>query len=207
MIPKWEKFPENMKKNFYVKEHYDCLLTKKKYLLIKRMFDVLIWFLLIYILFDIMVIIGIIIKCTSKGPVLYKQERITQYGKKFYIYKFRTMEENSENSGSITCANDPRVTSFGRFLRKFRIDEWPQLLNVLVGDMTFVGTRPEIQKYVDKYNDEMMATLVLPAGVTSLASIEFRDEENFFQDRENIDKIYMEEVLPKKMEYNIFNFM
>ena len=210
MIPEWKKIPEKLKNN-YVKKYYNCLIQKKNSLILKRLFDISLSIILILLLSPLMVIISIIIKLTSKGPVYYKSKRITQYGKVFYMFKFRTMEVDSDLKGKLTTKNDQRVTKVGKFLRKFRIDEFPQLINILLGQLSFVGTRPEDPKYVAEYSDEMVATLLLPAGVTSIACINFRDEDEFFTSLDNVDQIYMNDVLPQKMKYNFdylnkFNF-
>ena len=160
--------------------------------------------ILILILSPVLIIISIIIKKEDGGSVFYRQVRITQYGKEFKIFKFRTMVEGADKIGSlVTRDEDVRITRVGRALRKYRLDELPQLFNILIGDMTFVGTRPEVPKYVEKYTDEMMATLLLPAGVTSEASIMFKDEDKFISKEIDADKVYVEEILPKKMEYNL----
>lgn len=210
MIPKWEKMPDYIK-NKFVKKYYKHIISKKNSLILKRIFDILASVVLIIILLIPMIIISFAIKISSKGSILYKQKRITQYGKEFFILKFRTMQENSDKSGFLTCNNDIRITKIGKILRKFRLDEFPQLINVLIGDMTFVGTRPEVPKYVKKYTDEMLATLILPAGVTSISSINFRNEEKYLENSLDSDKIYLEKILPEKMKYNLeylinFNF-
>ena len=144
------------------------------------------------------------IKLDSKGPVLFKQVRVTSYGKKFKIWKFRTMVNNADKIGTqVTTRGDSRITRVGHLLRKVRLDEFPQLFNVLTGDMTFVGTRPEVPKYVECYTDEMKATLLLPAGITSRASIEYKDEEKLLENAENADTVYVQKVLPEKMKYNL----
>jgi len=149
-------------------------------------------------------IISIAIKMDSKGSVLFRQVRVTQYGKRFRIFKFRTMVNNAEKIGAeVTTKNDIRVTRVGRFLRKFRLDEIPQLFNIIVGDMSFVGTRPEVVRYVEQYTEDMMATLLLPAGVTSEASIEYKGEEGILSCVHEVDKVYVEVVLPEKMRYNL----
>ena len=151
-----------------------------------------------------MAIIAILVKCDSKGPVLFKQTRVTTNGKLFKIWKFRTMVDNAEQIGGlITEANDKRVTKLGEKLRKVRLDELPQVFNVFVGDMSFVGTRPEVVKYVDQYTPEMYATLLTPAGITSLASITYKDNDEFFTDPAMVDKNYMEIILPEKMKLNL----
>lgn len=202
MIPKWEKMPDYFK-NKFVKKYYNYIILKKKSLILKRIFDISASLILIIILLIPMIIISFAIKISSKGRILYKQKRITQYGKEFFIFKFRTMHENSDKSGLLTSNNDPRVTKIGKILRKFRLDEFPQLINILTGDMTFVGTRPEVSKYVKKYTDEMLATLILPAGVTSISSINFRNESEYLENSSDSDKIYLEKILPEKMKYNL----
>lgn len=159
---------------------------------------------LIIVLSPVFLIVAILIKTDSKGPVFYRQERVTQYGKVFKIFKFRTMVQDADKIGTlVTINNDVRVTKIGQRLRKYRLDEIPQLLNIFTGDMTFVGTRPEVPKYVDYYTDEMKATLLLPAGVTSKASIEYKDEEKILKEAENTDEVYVEKILPKKMKANL----
>ncbi|MBO6126567.1 MAG: sugar transferase [Clostridia bacterium] len=190
-------------KNKFVKKYYDYIILKKKSLILKRIFDILASLILIIILLFPMIIISFAIKINSKGRILYKQKRVTQYGKEFFILKFRTMHENSDKSGFLTCNNDKRITKIGKILRKFRLDEFPQLINILLGDMTFVGTRPEVPKYVKKYTDEMLATLILPAGVTSISSINFRNESEYLENSSDPDKIYLEKILPEKMKYNL----
>ena len=203
MLRKWEDLPSFMK-NDEVKEYYDILKNKRISLLLKRCFDIIISIFLLLILFIPMLVIALIIKLDSKGPVFYRQERVTRYGKKFRIHKFRTMINNAEKVGTtVTVGNDSRITKAGRKLRELRLDELPQLLDVLKGDMSFVGTRPEATKYVEKYTNEMFATLLLPAGVTSEASILYKDEAELLEKSDSVDKIYVEEVLPKKMEYNL----
>ena len=147
----------------------------------------------------------------SQGPVFYRQERVTQYGKIFRIFKFRTMISNADQIGAlVTTQNDTRITKVGEKIRKCRLDEIPQLINILIGDMSFVGTRPEVRKYVDAYTDEMKATLLLPAGVTSSASISYRDEDEviskYVDNKHSIDDVYIEKILPEKMKYNLNYF-
>ena len=202
MIPNWKEIPDYFK-NKFVKKYYDYIIFKKKSLILKRIFDILASVTLIIILLIPMIIISCAIKINSKGRILYKQKRVTQYGKEFFILKFRTMHENSDKFGLLTSNNDPRITKIGKILRKFRLDEFPQLINILVGDMTFVGTRPEVPKYVKKYTDEMLATLILPAGVTSISSINFRNESEYLENSSDSDKIYLEKILPEKMKYNL----
>lgn len=211
IITKWDNLPDNMQ-NEEVKKYYDIIKGKKGSLILKRLFDVLASLILLIILSPLFIIFSIMIKLDSKGPIMFKQNRVTENGRIFKIFKFRTMVENADKNGSqVTVKNDNRVTKIGKFLRKFRLDEIPQLINILIGDMSFVGTRPEVPKYVELYTDEMKATLLMKAGVTSLASIKFKDEEKLLQMDGNIDKIYIENILPQKMQYNLeylkrFNF-
>lgn len=203
IIKNWEKLPENLRKD-EVHIYYERLRKKSFSLILKRLFDIIMSLILILILSSVLIIISIIIKKEDGGSVFYRQLRITQYGKAFKIFKFRTMVEGADKIGSLVTRNeDIRITSVGRTLRKYRLDELPQLFNILIGDMTFVGTRPEVPKYVEKYTDEMMATLLLPAGVTSEASIMFKDEDKFISKGIDVDRVYIDEILPKKMEYNL----
>ena len=185
-------------------EYKKILDAKKMSRILKRTFDIVVSAVLLVLLFPVCVIIAAAIKCDSHGKVIYKQERITTNGKKFYIYKFRTMVENADKIGGLlTTSNEKRITKVGGFLRKYRIDEFPQLLNVLKGEMSFVGVRPEVLKYVSQYTDEMFATLLLPAGITSLACIYYKDEAKLLDSAEDADRIYIEQILPGKMYYNL----
>ena len=189
---KWEELPDFMQCD-EVREYYDILSKKKFSLGIKRIFDLVAATGMLVVCAVPMLLIGIRIVSESEGGVFYRQVRVTRYGKKFWIHKFRTM-----------VANDPRVTPTGAFLRKYRLDELPQLFDVLEGNMSFVGTRPEVPKYVGKYTKEMRATLLLPAGITSEASIRYKDEaEELGEKREDTDKVYVEKVLTEKMRYNL----
>ena len=199
----WEDLPDNMK-NDSVKKYYGLLHKKKLSLFSKRVFDIVVAVAVLIMLSPIFIILSLAIKVDSKGPVMFRQVRVTQYGRQFRIFKFRTMVNNADKMGTqVTTKNDARVTKVGKFLRKSRLDEIPQLLNIIFGDMTFVGTRPEVVKYVDKYTDEMMATLLLPAGVTSEASIQYKDEELLLAHADDADETYINEVLPEKMKYNL----
>ena len=207
ILKKWSDIPEDLKNN-KTKMYYDILEKKKTSLIIKKIFDLLLSLILLIILFPVLIVLSIIIKSDSRGPIFYKQERITQYGRTFKIFKFRTMVNNADKIGSlVTLNNDCRITRVGKILRKLRLDELPQLINILKGDMTFVGTRPEVKKYVDMYTDEMKATLLLPAGVTSDASIKYKNEDNvvstYISKGEDLDDIYIKRVLPQKMKYNL----
>ena len=201
---KWEELPDFMQCD-EVREYYDILSKKKFSLGIKRIFDLVAATGMLVVCAVPMLLIGISIVSESEGGVFYRQVRVTRYGKKFWIHKFRTMVANADKIGTaVTVANDPRVTPTGAFLRKYRLDELPQLFDVLEGNMSFVGTRPEVPKYVGKYTKEMRATLLLPAGITSEASIRYKDEaEELGEKREDTDKVYVEKVLTEKMRYNL----
>ncbi len=202
-LRKWEELPDKMRIP-EVRPYWDALNERYGQLVAKRAFDVLGSVGLLAVLSPAMAAAAIAIKVDSPGPVMYRQERVTQYGKRFRIHKFRTMVVNADKMGAlVTSDRDPRITRVGEFLRKYRIDEFPQLIDVLVGDMSFVGTRPEVQKYVDAYEPEWLATLLLPAGVTSRASIEFKDEAELISGVENTDEAYVRLVLPKKMKLNL----
>ena len=211
MLKKFSDLPQDMQ-NDAVKKYYDILSKKKVSLFFKRAFDIVVSLVLLLIIWPILLILAIIIKIDSPGPVFFRQDRVTKYGRRFRIFKFRTMVNNADKMGSlVTTKNDSRVTKVGSVIRKTRIDELPQLFNIFLGDMTLVGTRPEVVKYVDRYTDEMKATLLLPAGVTSEASICYKDEEKLLENAENADDTYVNEILPEKMKYNLsaiekFNF-
>lgn len=199
----WSRLPARMR-NSEVEYYYNILSKKRYQLILKRIFDLYISVFLIILLLPVIIVISVMIKCDSKGPVFYRQVRITAYGRKFRIFKFRTMVENADKAGNqVTVMGDSRITEVGQKLRKYRLDELPQLFNVFLGDMSFVGTRPEVPKYVKCYNDKMTATLLLPAGITSRTSIVYKDEEMLLTNAEGADRVYIEEVLPAKMEYNL----
>ena len=204
MIPKsFEDLPAEMKKPA-VRPYFDALSKHRFSLCIKRGFDILISLLLIIILSPLILGISIAVKLSSPGSVFFRQIRISKYGREFKIFKFRSMIENADKIGPlVTTDNDDRITGLGHFLRKTHLDEIPQLFNVFVGDMSFVGTRPEVKKYVEKYTDEMMATLLLPAGITSEASITYRDEAQLISNSTNADETYVNVVLPEKMKLNL----
>lgn len=199
----WDKLPEYMKRD-EVRPYYEILKKKRVSLALKRGFDVIVSFIMLLVLSPVMLALSITIVLDSKGGVFFRQERITQYGKKFRIHKFRTMVADAEKLGTqVTVKKDMRVTKIGTKLRKYRLDELPQLIDIFLGDMTFVGTRPETTKYVKRYTPEMWATLLLPAGVTSEASIKYKDEEKLLDGADNIDEVYVKKVLPEKMKYNL----
>lgn len=187
-----------------VKHYYDILSKKTGSLVLKRITDLIFAVILLVVLIIPIIIIAVAVKATSKGPVFYRQVRVTTYGKNFKILKFRTMVENADKIGSlVTTDSDSRVTKVGRFLRKYRLDELPQIFNVLSGSMSVVGTRPEVPKYVEQYKPEYFATLLIPAGITSLASIMYKDEEKLLSSEQDVDKVYIEKILPEKMKYNL----
>ena len=202
----WNELPEWMR-NEEVRKYHEILKRKRFTLMLKRFFDVVMSLLLLILLSWLFLILAIWIKADSKGSVFYRQERITQYGKRFRIYKFRTMVSDADKIGAlVTTANDARITKVGARIRKCGLDEIPQLINVLKGEMSFVGTRPEVEKYVREYSDEMKATLLLPAGVTSLSSIRFKEEDSLIAEYSQtlgIDEAYIKKVLPKKMVLNL----
>ncbi len=203
ILKKWEQLPDNMRIQ-QVEAYYTILRKKRAGLTAKRLFDIVVSLLMILLLSPLMLVIAIWIKCDSKGPVMFRQVRITTGGKEFRIFKFRTMVTDAEKLGTqVTVEQDPRITGSGRFLRKLRLDEVPQLFNVLAGDMSFVGTRPEVPRYVEQYTPEMWATLLLPAGITSEASIRYKDEDALLSGAEDVDRVYVEQVLPEKMKYNL----
>ena len=208
MLKSWSELPEKMR-NDEVKKYYKILSKKKSALRIKRIADVFLAFIFMILLSPVMIFIACWIKIDSKGPVFYRQERITSYGKPYRIFKFRTMVTGADKKGPlVTEKSDSRITKVGQKLRKLRLDELPQLFNILTGDMTFVGTRPEVKKYVDEYTEEMYATLLLPAGITSRTSIAYKDEDEVMESYltktgKSVDEVYVEYVLPEKMRWNL----
>lgn len=203
MLKNWNELPEYMRTD-EIRPYYDLLQKKKISLFFKRVFDIVVSLIMIILCSPILLIISILIVKDSKGGVFYRQERVTQYGRVFRIFKFRTMVQNADQIGTqVTVSNDSRITKIGSKLRNCRLDELPQLFNIFLGDMTFVGTRPESVHYVKSYTNEMYATLLLPAGVTSEASIEYKDEADLLDQADDVDSVYIYEVLPEKMKYNL----
>lgn len=208
MICSWEKLPHFMRTE-EVRPYYEILRRRRISLMMKRTFDFVMSSMLLVLLSPLFLILSIWIHLDSPGPVFYRQERITQYGRTFRIYKFRTMVQNADKIGSlVTVGGDSRITKVGQKLRGCRLDEIPQLINIWKGEMTFVGTRPEVAKYVKQYTNEMYATLLLPAGVTSEASIEFKDEDRILMEKtaegKSVDEAYVEDVLGGKMKWNLY---
>ena len=203
MLKKWEQLPPQLRTE-EVRPYYDALKGRQVSLFFKRVFDVVVSALMLLVLSPVFLSLAIAIKLDSPGPVFYRQVRVTQYGREFRIFKFRSMVSGADKQGSlVTVSGDSRVTRVGAFIRKFRLDEVCQLIDIFRGTMTFVGTRPEVPKYVAAYTPEMMATLLLPAGVTSEASILYKDESALLDAAEDVDAVYIRDVLPGKMKYNL----
>lgn len=203
MLRKWEDLPDFMRVP-EVREYWDILNKKRGQLILKRVFDVVVALLLSIVFIIPMTIIAVLIKIDSDGPVFYRQERVTSYGKHFRIHKFRTMVSNADKIGSaVTVGDDSRITKVGAKLRNLRLDELPQIFDVVSGNMSFVGTRPEAFKYVEKYAPEYNATLLMPAGITSEASIRYKDENRLLSSADDVDKVYIEKILPEKMKWNL----
>lgn len=203
MLRKWEDLPEFMRIP-EVRPYWEILDKKRGQLILKRVFDLIVSLVLLVVLAIPMVIIALLIKKEDPGPALYRQERVTIYGKHFRIHKFRTMVVNADKIGTaVTVGEDPRITMVGKKLRSLRLDELPQVFDVITGDMSFVGTRPEAVKYVEMYKPEYNATLLMPAGITSEASIRYKDEARLLDAAADVDRVYMEQVLPAKMVWNL----
>lgn len=202
ILKKWEDLPKEMQTD-EVRKYYDILKKKQTSLFFKRAFDIVVSLIMLIVLAPVFLVLAVAIKIDSKGPVFYRQLRLTQYNKPFRIFKFRSMVQDADKGSQVTVSGDSRITRVGGVIRKLRLDEFCQLIDVLRGTMTFVGTRPEVPQYTQHYTAEMMATLLLPAGVTSLASIYYKDEADLLDAAEDTDKVYLEEVLPAKMYYNL----
>lgn len=203
MLKKWEDLPDFMRIE-EVRPFYDILNKKRFSLFLKRILDFFGGLVLLVLLAIPMTIIAFFIKIDSEGSVFYRQERVTTYGKHFKIHKFRTMIKNADKIGShVTVGNDSRITRIGAKLRRYRLDELPQVLDLISGNMSFVGTRPEAVKYVDMYKKEYYATLLLPAGITSEASIRYKDEAKLLEKAIDPDRVYVEEIVPQKMKFNL----
>lgn len=203
ILKNWEDLPEQLRTDA-VRPYYDILARRRGSLALKRCFDIALSAVMLLLLSPVFLILAIAIKLDSPGPVFYRQVRVTQYGRQFRIFKFRSMVAGADKRGSlVTVSGDSRITRVGKFIRKCRLDELCQLIDIFRGTMTFVGTRPEVPKYVAAYTPEMMATLLLPAGVTSRASILYKDEADLLDAAEDVDTVYIREVLPGKMKYNL----
>ncbi len=202
-LREWTDLPEKMRTK-EVRRYYNILMKRSGWFKMKRIIDIVVSVVGLVVLAIPMIVIAVMIKKDSEGPVFFKQERVTQYGRIFKIYKFRTMVHNAQELGSqVTVDNDARITAVGKVLRRYRLDEFPQLFNIIAGDMTLVGTRPEVRKYVKCYTPEMYATLLLPAGLTSWTSIAYKNEDRLLKDAANADETYINEILPVKMKYNL----
>lgn len=203
LLKPYDSLPECMK-NDDIKAYYDILKKRTGTLIFKRAFDIVFSLGAIVVLSPIMLVTAIVVKTTSKGPVLYRQTRVGRYNKDFKILKFRTMIADADKIGpQVTSGSDDRITLPGKFLRKFRLDEFPQMFNILKGDMSLLGTRPEVRKYVEYYTPEMMSVLLLPPGMFGTSSYKFRDESDMLKDAEDPEKTYIEEILPVKMAINL----
>lgn len=203
MLKDWDELPDFMRVP-EVRPYYDILKKKQVSLLLKRIFDFVTALLLFLVLAIPMAMIAIWIKLDSEGPVFYRQKRVTTYGKHFRIHKFRTMVNNADKIGTaVTVSGDARITKVGEKLRDLRLDELPQVFDVLAGTMSFVGTRPEAVKYVEQYRPKYYATLLMPAGITSEAAIRYKDEAKLLDVADDVDKVYVEQVLPEKMKWNL----
>ena len=203
ILKKWEELPESLR-TAAVRPYYDLLARRRGSLALKRCFDVVVSAFMLLILAPVFLVLAIAIKLDSPGPVFYRQVRVTQYGKEFRIFKFRSMVSDADKRGSlVTVSGDSRITRGGHFNRNCRLDELCQLIDIFRGTMTFVGTRPEVPKYGAAYTPEMMATLLLPAGVTSQASILYKDEAELLDAADDVDAVYIRDVLPGKMKYNL----
>ena len=202
MLKKWKKLPPEMQTE-EVRKYYDILKKKQTSLFFKRVFDVVVSSIMLIVLSPVFLLLAIAIKIDSKGPVFYRQVRVTQYNRKFRIFKFRSMCQGADKGSQVTVNQDTRVTRVGKLIRGCRLDEISQLLDVWRGTMTFVSVRAETPKYTEQYTPEMMATLLLPAGVTSLASILYKDEAKLLDGVEDTDKVYVQQILPAKMYYNL----
>lgn len=200
----WEELPDIMRIP-EVKEYYDYLSRKKFSLVLKRIFDIVFASVMLVMLSPVFIVLSVVIKIDSPGKIFFRQERVTQYGKIFRIHKFRTMISKTEGS-KLTLKDDSRITRTGKFIRRWHLDEIAQLLDILEGNMSFVGTRPEVPRYVQHYTPEMLATLLLPAGITSEASIMYQQKEAEILSsvkKTDVEKIYIENIMPEKMKYNL----
>ena len=170
----------------------------------KRLFDILFSFVGLIVLLPILVVLGCIVSCSSKGSIFYKQKRVGRYNKDFIMYKFRTMYIYSDKQSLITIGeNDYRITNIGYYLRKYKLDELPQLINVLKGDMSFVGPRPEVRYYVDMYSKEQIKVLNVRPGITDPASIAYRNENEILATKDNPQQYYIDVIMPDKLCINL----
>ena len=199
----YSQLSEDMKNEFT--EKCMALLSRKRAsLAVKRAFDIIVSLIILIVLSPLLLLIALAVKLDSKGPVFYRQVRVGRYGKDFRIYKFRTMVQDADKVGPpLTMGRDPRITRVGGLIRKCRLDEFSQLFNVLGGSMSLVGPRPEVRRYVEKYKPEYMQTLLIRPGVTAPSSIAFKDEDKILNAESDPEKVYVEKILPPKMELNL----
>lgn len=171
--------------------------------MIKRLFDIIFSLIGLIVLAPILILIAICINIDSKGPVFFRQLRVGRYNTDFKIFKFRTMKIDSDKLGLLTVGDkDPRITKVGYFLRKYKLDEFPQLINVLIGNMSFVGPRPEVRKYVNFYSEEDLKILNVKPGITDYASIKYRNEVEIIRQAKDVEKAYVEDIMPEKIKLN-----
>ncbi len=167
----------------------------------KRLFDIVLASIGLLMLCPLFLLIAVLIKLDTPGPIFFRQTRVGRYGRLFYIFKFRTMAENCESKGQLTVEQDSRITKRGRVLRRYKLDELPQLINVLTGDMSFVGPRPEVPYYCEKYPEELRKiVLSVRPGITDHASIKYKDESKLLSGSSDPEKTYVEEILPDKLQ-------
>lgn len=204
MIKRFDDLPERVRLP-EVKPYFDRLRKKSFQLFLKRVFDIFVAAVVLIILSPVLIIAALAVGIGSKGPVFYLQERVGRNGKPFRIIKFRTMVVNADKAGAqITVGGrDPRITRVGYVLRKTSIDELPQMINILKGDMSLVGTRPEVERYVKEYTPEMMATLLMRPGVTGSSSLKYSCENEMLKGQENPEEYYINKILPDKMAINL----
>ncbi|WP_245365475.1 sugar transferase [Chryseobacterium scophthalmum] len=170
----------------------------------KRIFDIISSIIGLIALSPIFLVLALWIKFDSKGPVFYRQIRVGKKGEDFKIFKFRSMRQGSDKKGLITVGGrDPRVTKSGFYIRKYKLDEFPQLINVLIGDMSIVGPRPEVRKYVNLYTVDQLKVLSVKPGITDIASIKYRNENEILENAQDPDKMYVEVIMPDKLKYNL----
>lgn len=202
----YEQLPQTMK-NESTRRYWRLLEQRRFSLAAKRVFDVAASAAILLILSPFFLLLAVAVKLDSAGPVFYRQVRVGRFGRDFRIFKFRTMVRNADRIGPpLTVGRDPRVTRVGSVIRRLRLDEFSQLLNVLGGSMSLVGPRPEVRRYVDVYTDEYLATLLIRPGITAPSSIAFKDEDKILNAGGDPERVYVEKILPPKMELNL-NYM
>lgn len=199
----YETLPQSMK-NEHTRIYWERLQKKRFTLFVKRFGDIAASLIILLLFSPVLLVLALAIKLDSPGPVFYRQVRVGRYNSDFKIFKFRTMVQNADKIGpAVTTGGDARVTRVGKLIRRCRLDEFSQLLNVLNGTMSLVGPRPEVRRYVDAYTPEGMATLLVRPGVTAPSSIAFKDEDRLLVSSGDPDQIYIEQILPPKTELNL----